>query len=140
MRELLNHYMQSDQDRTAAITTVSFVINALLGIGNLFLDVYLFSAWFMVNAAYYLILCIARGQTLRKSGLAQQIEDAKDRYDMKFGVFTRGGVFYACWAFPTCLSACVCTFSGMPLYTVAMPFILSHSWSSRRWALLFMEP
>jgi hypothetical protein len=79
MKELNNRYVGNYLDRTASIAAASLVINALIGIGKLALGAYLLSAWFMTSAAYYLILCIARGQALKKYSVAKQIRDPAER-------------------------------------------------------------
>lgn len=106
MREWLNRTMENDQDRTAAITAVSFVINVLIGIGHVVMGVSLFSGWFLTNAAYYLILCIARGQTLRKYAVIRQTGDVREQHDMGAAVYRRGGIFL-CMLGATCLLVCL---------------------------------
>lgn len=65
----------------------------MIGIGNLILGVYLLSGWFIINAVYYLILCVAKGQVLHKYTVAKTIEDPKQRYNMEFIVYQRSGIF-----------------------------------------------
>jgi S-adenosylmethionine synthetase len=93
LKELFNRYLGNYQDRTAALTVASLIINAFFGIGKLILGVYLLSAWFMINAVYYLILCGARGQALKKYTVTKQIEDPEKRYNMEFAIYRRSGVF-----------------------------------------------
>ena len=90
---MFNRYMGNYQNRTVTITTVSLIINAVIGIGNLILGVHLLSLWFIANAGYYLLLSAARGQALKKYAAANKVENSRERYNMEFSVFRRSGVF-----------------------------------------------
>lgn len=94
MKQLLARYMKGTyQDRAIATTVASFAANAVIGIGKLMLGIYLLSPWFITNAIYYLILCIARGQALKKYKLSIRTKDEKKRYDLEFATYKHSGVF-----------------------------------------------
>lgn len=93
MKELLVRHMGNYEDRTVTITTASSVANALIGSAKLALGIYLLSPWFMANAIYYLLLCAARGLTLKKYQAAKQIENKEERVNWEFTVYQRSGVF-----------------------------------------------
>ena len=93
MREFLTHYRQNTNERIALITRMSFVLNILIGVGKLALGVYLLSSWFAVNAFYYLLLCVARGQALTQLGLVDEIENPQKRYTREISIFKKNGFF-----------------------------------------------
>lgn len=72
IKAILVRYFGNPQDRTAMFNAASLVIDAFIGIGKLILGLYLLSGWFITNALYYLILCIAKGQVLHKYTLAKK--------------------------------------------------------------------
>ncbi len=47
----------------------------------------------MTNAAYYLILCAARGYALYKYTRAKSLQDSKPRNTLEFAVYQRSGIF-----------------------------------------------
>ncbi|WP_339309341.1 hypothetical protein NZ043_23420 [Paenibacillus sp. FSL k6-2145] len=79
MKSVWDRYLGNKQDRTAMINVVSLVINALIGIGKLILGIYLLSGWFITNAVYYLILCVAKGQVLQKYKVAKRMKSPKEK-------------------------------------------------------------
>jgi len=93
MRELYQKYMGNAQDRTMTTNAGSFSINALTGAGHLALGIFLLSPWYIVNSIYYLLLCAARGQALRRYRKTRTIEDEKERNNATFVVHKRGGIF-----------------------------------------------
>ena len=93
MRKLYQKYMGNVQDRTMTTNAGSFSINALTGTGQLALGIFLRSPWYIVNGIYYLLLCAARGQALRRYRKTKTIEDEKERYDASFAIHKRGGIF-----------------------------------------------
>ena len=93
MRKLYHKYMGNVQNRTLTTNAGSFLINALTGTGQLALGIFLLSPWYIVNGVYYLLLCAARGQALRRYRKTRTIEDEKKRYDASFVVHKRGGIF-----------------------------------------------
>ncbi|MEC0134272.1 hypothetical protein [Paenibacillus odorifer] len=93
IKAILVRYFGNPQDRTAMFNAASLVINAFIGIGKLILGLYLLSGWFITNALYYLILCIAKGQVLHKYTLAKKVSSPQQRYSMELYVYKRGGVF-----------------------------------------------
>ncbi|SDC66065.1 hypothetical protein SAMN05428987_2216 [Paenibacillus sp. CF095] len=93
MKSVWDRYLGNKQDRTAMINVVSLVINALIGIGKLILGIYLLSGWFITNAVYYLILCVAKGQVLQKYKVAKRMKSPKERYTLELTVYKRGGLF-----------------------------------------------
>lgn len=113
-------------DRTAAVTAVSFSVNALIGAGKLLLGICLLSTWFIINALYYLLLCAARAQALKKYVAARRIDDPCKRYEEEFAVFRHGGALL-CMMGLTYLLACLYmyrtgkadTYSGLVVYAVA---------------------
>lgn len=67
LRRRLRRYwaMRKDPDESAMLTaSLSFFVNAAIGVGKLLLGIGLGSFWFVVNGAYYLLLCIARGRAV----------------------------------------------------------------------------
>ncbi len=86
-------YLGNKQDRTAIINVASLIINALIGIGKLILGIYLLSGWFITNAVYYLILCVAKGQVLQQYIVAKRMESSEERYTLELTVYKRGGLF-----------------------------------------------
>ena len=93
MRKLYQKYMGNAQDRIMTANAGSFTINALTGTGQLALGIFLRSPWYIVNSVYYLLLCAARGQALRKYRKIRTIADKKERYGASFAVHKRGGIF-----------------------------------------------
>ncbi len=86
-------YLGNKQDRTAIINVASLIINALIGIGKLILGIYLLSGWFITNAVYYLILCVAKGQVLQQYKVVKRMESSEERYTLELTVYKRGGLF-----------------------------------------------
>ncbi|MCO7127509.1 hypothetical protein NIE88_17265 [Sporolactobacillus shoreicorticis] len=93
MKELFDHYAKNDQDRTVAAALASLILYVVIGIGKLVLGMYLLSTWYVINAVYYLILCIARGQAIKKYKIIRSIENRIKRYDLEFVVYKRSGIF-----------------------------------------------
>lgn len=89
----LRRYLENPQDRAAIMTLVSFGLNAFFALIKFIYGVYLLSAWFIINAAYYFILCVARGHTLRHYVHARAKEDPKQRFDAEFLIYRRSGAF-----------------------------------------------
>ena len=126
MKKFLSRYIGNDTDRTAALSAVSCFINAFFGAGKLILGIYLFSAWFMINALYYLVLCAARGRVLKKYSSIKQIEDSEKRYEMEFAVYRQSGIFL-CFLELTYLLVCLrmyyagdsTVYKGYTVYLVA---------------------
>ena len=79
-------YVKSDVDRAVISTTASFFVNLFLGILKLCLGIHYSSMWFSINALYYILLSVARGQSLRKyvviSSGAQVSEMRKSQMDV----------------------------------------------------------
>ncbi|RAW12901.1 hypothetical protein DC345_21725 [Paenibacillus taichungensis] len=92
IKAIFVHYLGNKQDRAAMSNAASLVINALIGIGKLTLGLYLFSGWFITNAVYYLILCVARAQVLHQYNVAKRIESPQERYILEIQVYKRGGI------------------------------------------------
>lgn len=84
---------RSFSDRAITITTASFCINAVLGVGKLVLGLHLLSTWFLLNAGYYLLLCAARGKALWQYRRNKTIEDPRLRYRRACAVFHHNGGF-----------------------------------------------
>jgi len=94
VKKLLARYIESSyQERTITATSASFAINAVMGLGKLLLGIYLLSPWFVTNAVYYLILCIARGQALKKYKMSARLKDVKKQYDLELAAYKHSGVF-----------------------------------------------
>jgi len=106
MRELYEKYLGNKYDRAATIGAGSFLINAITGIGQLIFGIVLDSPWYIINSVYYLLLCIARGQVLRKYRNIRNIKDEKNRYDYEFAVHKNAGIFICLMAIAY-LSTCV---------------------------------
>ncbi|MNB71637.1 hypothetical protein D3C81_462200 [compost metagenome] len=87
---------------------------------------YLLSGWFMTTAAYYLILCAARGYALYKYTRAKGKQDPKLRYTLEFAVYQRSGIFL-CLLGVSYLLVCLrmyfygdaIVFKGLVVYLVA---------------------
>ena len=93
MQALYEKYLVNVQDRVAIISAGSFFINALSGISQLAFGIFFYSPWYIINSIYYLLLCIARGRTLKQYWKARTIEDDRERYDFEFVVHKNGGIF-----------------------------------------------
>ena len=68
------------------------LVNAITGIGNLFLGFRLTSVWFIIAASYYLIMCAARAQTVRLYQKSRLLTDKSDRYETEFTVYSDCGI------------------------------------------------
>lgn len=127
MKELLRRYMGNFQDRTITTATASFVINAVSGVGQLAMGIYLLSPWFMANAMYYLLLCSARGHALQRYQKAKLIVATEERYDFEFSVYKRSGILL-CLSGIAYLLVCLrmyfagdaTVYSGYTVYLVAL--------------------
>lgn len=86
-------YLGDFHTRTLTTSLGSFTINALIGIGKLILGIVLLSPWFIVTAIYYLLLCAARGQILKKYKDSKVITNSILRFELQFNVFHRSGIF-----------------------------------------------
>lgn len=93
MKKWLEHWLPDRRDRAAVTALAAFTLNALIGAGKLLLGMYLQSAWFMINAVYYLVLSAARGQTLRRYAEARKLGDPEERYELEFSVYRKSGIF-----------------------------------------------
>ncbi|WP_145317585.1 hypothetical protein [Paenibacillus xylanexedens] len=93
LKSMWFRYLGNKQDRTAIINVASLIINALIGIGKLILGIYLLSGWFITNAVYYLILCVAKGQVLQQYKVVKRMESSEERYTLELTVYKRGGLF-----------------------------------------------
>lgn len=92
MRQLYQRYMGNLRDRTTTTSSVSFSMNAVVGIGQLTIGLFLWSPWYIVNALYYLLLGAARGQALTKYKKIINLEDGDERYDNEFIIYKRSGL------------------------------------------------
>lgn len=93
-------YLGNKQDRTAMINAASLVINALIGIGKLILGIYLLSGWFVTNAVYYLILCVAKGQVLQQYKVAKRMESPKKDMHWSLRSISAEVFSFAFWVYP----------------------------------------
>ena len=113
LKKLLVRYMKASyQDRTITATAASFAANATIGLGKLLLGIYLLSPWFITNAVYYLILCAAKGQALKKYKMSARIEDGKKRHDLEFATYKHSGVFICLLGFSYLLVCLRMFFAG----------------------------
>lgn len=92
IKAIFVQYLGNKQDRAAMSNAASLVINALIGIGKLILGLYLLSGWFITNAVYYLILCVAKAQVLHQYNVAKRIESKQERVVLEIQVYKRGGI------------------------------------------------
>lgn len=92
IKAIFVQYLGNKQDRAAMYNAASLVINALIGIGKLILGLYLLSGWFITNAVYYLILCVAKAQVLHQYNVAKRIESKQERVVLEIQVYKRGGI------------------------------------------------
>lgn len=81
------------RDRTMLMSLGAVAVNAAIGAGKLAVGVVLLSPWFIVLAAYYLLLCAARGQLLWRFRHTRLIEKPEERFALQLAVFRRSGVF-----------------------------------------------
>lgn len=93
MLKIYQKYIKNAADRTATTGLTSFLINAFTGSVQFIMGIVFLSPWYVVNSLYYLLLCMARGQALRRFRKAITIPDQIRRYDDAFTVYKRGGVF-----------------------------------------------
>ncbi|MCW3789957.1 hypothetical protein OM416_00115 [Paenibacillus sp. LS1] len=144
LKSMWARYLGNKQDRTAMINVASLVINALIGIGKLILGIYLFSGWFITNAVYYLILCVAKGQVLQQYKVAKGMETPQERYALELTVYKRGGLFlcflgvsYSIVCLRMYLIGDAFIYSGMIVYVVAtvaftkLAFAIYGTWANR---------
>jgi len=145
MRSVWDRYLGNKQDRTAMINVASLVINALIGIGKLILGLYLLSGWFITNAVYYLILCVAKGQVLHQYKVAKGIASPRNRYSLELAVYKRGGlllcllgVSYSIVCLRMYLIGDAFIYSGIIVYIVAavaftkLAFAIQGTWANRQ--------
>lgn len=85
--------LRSREDRTAVFTMVSVTMNAITGVGKLALGVYMLSAWFIINALYYLLLCGARAQAMKKLAAVRRTESPMEKYRIGFAAGKHTGYF-----------------------------------------------
>lgn len=93
MKDIVSRYLRNAHERTAVFSVASFGLNALFGATKLVMGVYLFSAWFIINAVYYLILCVAKGRVLKEYKVVKEMERGHARYDKEFGIYKQSGIF-----------------------------------------------
>ncbi|MDF2936311.1 MAG: hypothetical protein K0Q90_1684 [Paenibacillaceae bacterium] len=93
MKKRLERWLPDRRDRAAVTALAAFVMNVLIGAGKLVLGVYLHSAWFIINAIYYLVLSLVRGLTLRYYAEARKIGEPAERYGLEFAVYQKSGMF-----------------------------------------------
>lgn len=86
-------YWGNYHDRTLTASHISFVINALIGVGKLILGLAVRSPWFIATAVYYLLLCAARGEALRQYRKAGAEASPSARFRRQRRVYQRGGGF-----------------------------------------------
>lgn len=127
MKDWILHHLGNEHDRAAIMTLISFALNAIFCLVKLVLGVYLHSAWFMINAGYYFLLCFARGYTVHKYTVTREVGNAQARYDMEFSLYKRGG-FFICLLGLSYLLVCLrmyflkdaTVYSGHLVYFVAL--------------------
>lgn len=93
MRELAERYLGNYSDRTVTISIGTVIINALFGIGKLIFGITLLSVWFVINAIYDLVLCIARCYTLKKYFYLKRTKGIKKQCDIEIAVYRHNGIF-----------------------------------------------
>ena len=93
IREYKQRYAGNYRDRTMLFSAFSFAINALLGVGKLTVGLITGTAWLIVTAIYYLILCLCRGHVLYRFAQTFNIKDFQKRFDMQFSVYRHEGAF-----------------------------------------------
>ena len=95
LRRRLRRYwaMRKDPDESAMLTaSLSFFVNAAIGVGKLLLGIGLGSFWFVVNGAYYLLLCIARGRAVGQYRRALAMDGGARQALAQAGIQIYGGV------------------------------------------------
>ncbi|MBD8837439.1 MULTISPECIES: hypothetical protein [unclassified Paenibacillus] len=143
-KPIWDRYLGNKQDRTALFNVASLVINAWIGIGKLVLGIYLLSGWFITNAVYYLILCIAKGQVLHQYKVAKGTASPQERYSLELAVYKRGGLFlcflgvsYSIVCLRMYLIGDAFIYSGLIVYIVAivaftkLAFAVYGTWANR---------
>lgn len=86
-------FMGNYHDRTMLFSAGSVAANAFIGVVKVGTGIALLSSWFIATGVYYLLLCAARGQTLRQFYRTKDIEDRLLRFDRQFLVYKRSGIF-----------------------------------------------
>lgn len=147
LRRRLRRYwaMRKDPDESAMLTaSLSFFVNAAIGVGKLLLGIGLGSFWFVVNGAYYLLLCIARGRARRAvppgpghgRRRRQALERAVTRHTGVFLILL--GLVYALTCLRMYLHGDSTVYRGYMVYLVAlvafvkMGFAISGTLSARK--------
>ena len=147
LRRRLRRYwaMRKDPDESAMLTaSLSFFVNAAIGVGKLLLGIGLGSFWFVVNGAYYLLLCIARGRAVGQYRRALAMDDG-GRQALERAVTRHTGVFlillglvYALTCLRMYLHGDSTVYRGYMVYLVAlvafvkMGFAISGTLSARK--------
>lgn len=88
-----NRFMGNYHDRTMLFSVGSVAANAVIGVVKLAAGIALLSSWLIATGVYYLLLCAARGQTLRQFYRTKDIKDRLLRFDKQFWVYKRSGIF-----------------------------------------------
>lgn len=93
MKDMLLARLKDPQDRAAIMTVGSLMTSAFFGVIKLAFGVYLPSAWFIINAAYYLLLCVARWHAVAQYAQCDAIDEPSVRYNRELAIYRRSGVF-----------------------------------------------
>ena len=99
MLKHMHRYIQDPVLRACTITNVSTGINACMGTAKLLIGVFASSTWFIVNAVYYLTLCLARVYIIKKYRTLSSIEEMHVHYQEAMLTYRRSGFAICCLAF-----------------------------------------
>ena len=86
-------YFEDPKDRTRTVNGFSSVLNLIMGGGQLLLGIFVFSPWYIVNAAYNLLMALAKGHALKQDRAAREISAEDRRFAFELAVYRRGGWF-----------------------------------------------
>ena len=93
LKQYHHRYLGNYHDRTMLFSVGSLATNAVIGVAKLGTGIFLFSPWFISTGIYYLLLCAARMQILRRFRDTKDMEDRRLRFDKQFYIYKRSGIF-----------------------------------------------
>ena len=92
MKELLVRVMEDDFKRFTATTIASLIISVFVCMSKLLLGAFLLSGWLLINALYYLVLCVAKGFALKQIRTVEALPDAYSKFKAENTTYRRGGM------------------------------------------------
>ena len=91
MKLFPREYVERDVDRAVIATSVSFFVNAFFAILKLCIGFHYSSVWFIINAFYYILLSVARGEALRKYSIISSNGSSGEKR-RQLDVYRHGGI------------------------------------------------